>query len=346
MTAQAFLLSAGGLVLLFLGGEILLRGAVGLALRFDVSPLLVGLTIVALATSTPELVVSLTAGLEGVTDIAVGNVVGSNIANILLIIGTTAVIAPIATQPRRLLRDTGALVLATAVFVVFALMGSFGIVEGLVMLVLLTAYLLYCYRQERAARMERKANGSGSNNEGGVAAAEDDEEDPVLSEVEELEAVKHKSVPVLLLLVIGGLAALVLGSEWLVSGAIDIARAFGVSETVIGLTLVAVGTSLPELATAIVAGCRGHCQVALGNAIGSNIFNTLLILGLLAVVVPFSVAPEVIARDIWIMVGATILVIPVIMTGHRISRIEGGAFLAMYAAFVWYQFLANGGGAA
>ena len=301
-----------------------------------------GLTIVALATSTPELVVSLTAGLEGVTDIAVGNIVGSNIANILLIIGTTAVIAPIATQPRRLLRDTGVLVLATALFVLFALMGTIGLLEGMVMLVLLAGYLAYCYRQEVKERVERKVNDGGDN---ASSTAEEDEEDSVLAEVEELEGVKHKSLPVLILLVIGGLAALVLGSEWLVDGAVDIARAFGVSETVIGLTLVAVGTSLPELATAIVAGCRGHCQVALGNAIGSNIFNTLLILGILAVVVPFSVAPEVIARDIWIMVGATVLVIPVILTGHRISRLEGGVFLAMYAAFVWYQFVANGSSA-
>ncbi len=330
MTVTAFLLSAGGLLLLFFGGETLLRGAVGLALRFDVSPLLIGLTIVALATSMPELMVTLTAGFTGVTDVGVGNVVGSNIANILLILGATAVLSPVATQPRRLLRDMSTMVGATLLFVGFALLGSFGLTHGLIMLAVLAVYLGFSYQAERQRRNDKEIAGSPS--------AE------LVAEVEEMQGVKHRSYWLLGALVAGGVAMLILGSEFLIDGAVEIARAFGISETVIGLTLVAVGTSLPELATALVAGARGHAQVALGNVIGSNIFNVLLIVGLLAAMVPFAVARDVI-DDLWIMIAATLLVVPVIVSGHRISRIEGLALLAVYGAFIWYQFL-NGTAAA
>jgi len=316
MTAIAFLQAGGGLALLFFGGEILLRGAVGLSLRFGLSPLLIGLTVVAMATSMPELVVTVTAGVQGLPDIGVGNVVGSNIANILLILGLAALLCPIEREPKRILRDTLAMVAATAVFILLAFSETLSFLHGAVMLALMAGYLVFSYRAERR---------------GGEDAAAG------------LEAIKEtgatpRSALLAILLVLGGIVVLACGSELLVRGASTIARAAGVSETVIGLTLVAFGTSLPELATAIVAALRGHTEVALGNVLGSNIFNILLILGTLFVITPVTVAPEILHFDIWVLAGVTLLALPVMLTGKRISRAEGAFFVALYAIFVWIQF--------
>ena len=316
MTAIAFLQAGGGLVLLFIGGEVLLRGAVGLSLRFGLSPLLIGLTVVAFATSMPELVVTLTAGLQGATDVGVGNVVGSNIANILLILGVAALLCPIVKEPSRILRDTVAMVAATAVFVVLAFMERMGLFQGIVMILLLVAYLWISYRAEI---------------KGGNDA------DTGLEAIEEAGAAP-RSAWIALLLVVGGIVALAAGSELLVRGALQIARAAGVSETVIGLTLVAFGTSLPELATAIVAAARGHTEVALGNVLGSNIFNILLILGSLFVITPVIVSPEILNLDIWFLAAVTLIAVPVMLIGKRIGRIAGAVFVLLYVAFIWVQF--------
>ena len=316
MTALAFLQAGGGLALLFVGGEVLLRGAVGLSLRFGLSPLLIGLTVVAMATSMPELVVTVTAGLRGATDIGVGNVVGSNIANILLILGLAALLCPIEREPRRILRDTFCMVGATAVFILLACVQVLTFVHGAVMIALMIGYLVMSYVIERR----------GGND---VATG--------LEAIEEAGATP-KTAWVAAALVVGGIVALAGGSELLVRGATSIARAAGVSETVIGLTLVAVGTSLPELATAIVAAARGQTEVALGNVLGSNIFNILLILGSLFMITPVTVSPEILNFDIWILAAVTLLAVPVMLTGKRITRIEGGVFVALYIAFVWYQF--------
>jgi len=316
MTALAFLQAGGGLALLFVGGEVLLRGAVGLSLRFGLSPLLIGLTVVAMATSMPELVVTVTAGLQGATDIGVGNVVGSNIANILLILGLAALLCPIEREPRRILRDTMAMVAATAVFVLLACFQTLSFIHGAVMILLMVAYLVMSYVIERRG---------GNDSETGLEAIEEAGATP-------------KSAWIAAALIVGGIIALAGGSELLVRGATTIARAAGVSETVIGLTLVAVGTSLPELATAIVAAMRGHTEVALGNVLGSNIFNILLILGALFVITPVTVAPEVLNFDIWVLVGVTLLAVPVMLTGRHVSRIEGAFFVVLYLVFVWYQF--------
>ncbi|NIA71906.1 calcium/sodium antiporter [Pelagibius litoralis] len=316
MTAIAFLQAGGGLVLLFIGGEVLLRGAVGLSLRFGLSPLLIGLTVVAFATSMPELVVTVTAGLQGATDIGVGNVVGSNVANILLILGLAALLCPIEKEPKRILRDTVAMVAATAVFFALAFMERMGFVQGIIMIALLAGYLLISYRAEIKGGNDA-ATGMEAIEEAGAAP---------------------RSAWVALALVVGGIVGLAAGSELLVRGALIIARAAGVSETVIGLTLVAFGTSLPELATAIVAALRGHTEVALGNVLGSNIFNILLILGVLFVITPVVVAPEILSFDIWILAAATLIAVPVMLTGKRIGRIEGAVFIMLYAAFIWVQF--------
>ena len=319
MTALAFLQSGGGLALLFIGGEVMLRGAVGLSLRFGLSPLLIGLTVVALATSMPELVVTLVAGFQGVPDIGVGNVVGSNIANILMILGLAALLCPIDRDPRRILRDTAAMVAATAVFILLACFERMTYVHGIIMVALLIGYLWMSYRLERRSAGDAEAG---------------------LEAIEEAGAAPSTAL-VAGALVVVGILALAGGAELLVRGATTIARAAGVSETVIGLTLVAFGTSLPELATAIVAAFRGHTEVALGNVLGSNIFNILLILGALFIVTPVTVAPELLAFDIWVLAGVTLLAVPVMLTGKRIGRIKGAVFVLLYACFILIQFDPN-----
>ncbi len=316
MTVMAFLMTGAGLVLLFLGGEVLLRGAISIALRSGLPPLLIGLTIVSLATSMPELMVTVTAGLEGATDVGVGNVVGSNIANILLILGAAAMVKPILINPRQLTRDTVALLFATAVFIVLALMGTIDRIYGAAMLIILFGYYwLSYYLERRTARADSETR----------------------AELEETGGA-HRTIKVAVCFVVIGVAALAAGSELLVQGSVSIARAAGVSEAVIGLTLVAFGTSLPELATSMIAALRGHTDVALGNVLGSNIANILMIIGALASIVPFQVSPEIIDFDMWVMVGVTLLLLPVIFLRKRMGRLEGFAFVALYVLFVLYQF--------
>jgi len=324
MTALAILQTIGGFLLLFLGGELLLRGAIGLARILGLPPLLIGLTVVAAATSMPELVVTLTAGLSEAPDLGVGNIVGSNIANILLILGTAAVVRPIVTHPRVVLRDAGAVLIATALFIGFGLIGPLGRIHGAVMLALLGFYLWFGYWSEMRARDAQAETGAGAGADLG----------------EDLTAFGRAptTTAAALGLVAAGTVGLVVGSDLLVAGAVEIARAAGLSETVIGLTLIAVGTSLPELATAIVAARHGHADVALGNALGSNIFNLLLVLGVFALATPLRLAPEVLRFDIWVMAGVTVAVIPIMLSGWRISRREGVLFLGLYAAYIWVQF--------
>ncbi len=318
MTLVSLAQTLGGFLLLFGGGELLLRGAVGLARVFGLSPLLIGLTVVAAATSMPELVVTVTAGLDGLTDIGVGNVVGSNIANILLILGAAAVIRPIPTHPRMVRRDAGAVLIATALFAGFAVTGPLGWVHGAIMLALLAFYLGFSVWSEAAAATRdrppaRKEEPTGI---GWVPAGPG----------------------VALITVAAGAGGLVLGSDLLVEGAVTIARAAGISESVIGLTLIAIGTSLPELATAVTAARHHHADLALGNALGSNIFNILLVLGVLVMIAPVQLAAEVLRFDLWVMVGVTVLLFPIMLSGWRISRLEGGLFLVLYAAYIGFQF--------
>jgi len=321
----ATLKTLAGLGLLLFGGELLLRGAVALARRFGLSKLLIGLTVVAAATSAPELIVVLWAGLQGVPDLGVGNVVGSNIANVLLILGTAAVIFPILTGPTELLRDGLAVAGASLLLLVFAFLGTWSWPHGLLFLILLAGYMAFSYRSER----KRRPAGAG-----GVDAED------------EAEAAALK-VPLLpprlsawagLSLIVVGMAGMVLGSELLVDGAVVIARAAGVSDSAIGLTLVAVGTSLPELATAVIAALRRHTEVALGNVLGSNLFNIFACLGALSLAVPFQVSAEVRAFDIWVMAGVSLLLLPVMFTGWRIGRGEGALFLLLYAGYIAAHF--------
>ncbi|MGE0255757.1 MAG: calcium/sodium antiporter [Alphaproteobacteria bacterium] len=308
---------AAGLVLLLGGGEFLVRGSVAVATRLGVSPLLIGLTLVGFGTSTPELVASVEAALIGAPGIAVGNVVGSNIANVLLIMGVAAVLLPMATTRAAFTRDGAVLVGATLVMVGIVLGGSLERWGGAVLLVLLAAYSGYAYLTER----------------GGGPAAE-----LHAAEVAEVAVPRTLSLGAAAALALGGIAGVVLGASLLVDSAIVIARDLGLSEAVIGLTLVAVGTSLPELATAVMAALRRHGDVALGNVVGSNIFNILGIAGVTALVKPIPIPAEIVRFDVWVMLAAALLLVVFAVSGWRITRREGAVLLAGYVAYLVVQF--------
>ena len=309
MMTALFLL--GGLVLLGFGGDILVRGAVGAARAVGVSPLLSGLVLVGFGTSTPELVTSLTAATQGSPGIAVGNVVGSNIANILLILGVTGVIAPIMLSPSVIRRDMIALALSAVAGLVAVLAGFIDVMFGAVLVLLLLGYIVQAYLRER----------------GQEAAHERAPKD-------------WRKLGINLLLTAAGIDLTIGGARLLVTGAIDLAQGLGVSDTVIGLTVVAVGTSLPELVACVVAAIRRHSDVALGNVIGSNVYNVLGILGVTAMVYPIRVPPEIARVDIWVMLAATAALMVFMRTGGGLQRMEAAAFLIGYVAYV--GFLATG----
>ncbi len=346
------LMAAVGLLFLLGGGEVLLRGAASLAVCLGLSPLLIGLTVVAAATSMPELVVVVTSGIEGVPDLGVGTVIGSNIANILLILGTAAILWPIATRPEHVLRDGMVLLCATVLFTAFAFTSTIGRLEGSLMLVALVIYLVFSYFSDRRINGKRSSDRAAQNrntaDQSNADQTERGQDDPHL-EGSPQDAVLQDDTCVAekparfgrmmaLVFIVTGVGALVGGSHLLIAGAMDIARSLGVSEAVIGLTLVAVGTSLPELATAIVAGMRRHSEIALGNVLGSNLFNLLLVLGVLGLIAPFRVAREMLSFDIWVMVGAVVVLLPVMMTGWRIGRREGAVFLIAYGVYVAMKY--------
>ncbi|HEY0833825.1 MAG TPA: calcium/sodium antiporter [Azospirillum sp.] len=305
-----------GLLLLLGGGEALVRGSVAVALRLGVSPLMIGLTLVGFGTSTPELVASLRAAQIGAPGIAIGNVVGSNIANILLILGVSSVILPMATTKEAFRRDGTVLVGAAVLLVLVVLLGTIERWAGAAFLVLLGAYTLFTYLTERTTH---------------DAAAR-------VREAETAE-VAPKDMPIWLgaVLAAGGIAAVVFGADLLVGAAIELARAAGLSEAVIGLTLVAVGTSLPEMVTSVMAALRRHSDVAFGNILGSNVFNILGIAGVTAVVTPIPVPMEIVRFDVWAMLAASLLLVLFAATGWRINRWEGAAFLAAYGAYLFVQ---------
>ncbi len=306
MTLAAFQVISG-LILLFAGGEALVRGAVGLARRAGVSPLVIGLTVVGFGTSAPELVVSIGAALDGVPAISIGNVVGSNIANVALIVGVCAVIAPIPCRPGMIRRD-GVAVLASSLMLLFAVGTGDTLtrLQGLGLFTVLVGYLAFAWHGERGGASDAPDPASAGAGMGPAAGAA---------------------------LTLAGIAGVVLGADLLVDGAIFIARDAGVSDLVIGLTVVAIGTSLPELATGIAAARKGEGEVAIGNVLGSNLFNILGILGLTAIVTPVAVDPAVLERDIWMMLATAVVLVPFMATRLTIERWEGAVLLAAYVGY-------------
>lgn len=302
-----------GLVLLVVGGELLVRGGVATAQHLRVSPLLVGLTVVAFGTSSPELVASVTAALKGSPGIAVGNVVGSNICNILLVLGLAAVLAPLATRRHAFVRDGLTLLVSTLLVVGVALIGDIGRFAGAVFVAGLIGFILFCYRNERQHPGESAVSGH---------------EPPA----EDTRLTRH--LPLALLVIVAGLAALAFGASLLVDASVSIARQLGIADAIIGLTVVAVGTSLPELATTVIAARRGQADVALGNVVGSNIFNSLGILGTTAIFQPIAVPAEIAHLDVWVMLAATLALIVFAATRWTVDRWEGFLLVGAYAAYI------------
>lgn len=307
------LLLLAGLVALVAGGEMLVRGSVGTARRLGVSPLLIGLTLVGFGTSMPELVTSLQAALLGSPGIAVGNVVGSNIANVLLIVGLAAVIRPMQVAVAAIRRDTAMMVGAAVLCVLALLWGEVTRWIGGAFVAVLVVYIVGTYLQERRNTLP---------------SAE--------LHAHEAEAVQWPGHTLWLALVVAaiGLGLTLLGARWLVAGAIELARGFGMSETLIGLTIVAVGTSLPELTTSVMAARRGQSDVAIGNILGSNIYNVLGILGITGLVAPIPTPAGILVVDAWTMLATSVLLVVFAATGGRITRLEGSVLLILYAGYV------------
>lgn len=306
-----------GLTGLIIGAELLVRGASRLAVAAGISPLVIGLTVVALGTSTPEAAVTIDAAMTGRTDLAMGNVVGSNILNILLILGIAAIVAPLAVNSQLIRQEVPIMIGVSALLIALAYDGGISRVEAGFLFALLIAYTGFLVWQARS---------------GGATEADS-------PDVAELTEPSRIPAPVLL---IAGFALLILGGHWLVESATEFARAFGVSELVIGLTVVAVGTSMPEAATAVAAVLRGETDMAIGNAVGSNLMNILACLGLAGMVSPTGLptAPALLNFDLWVMLGAAILCLPIIVSGRRISRGEGMLLLGYCAAYLIYTLLA------
>lgn len=328
--ANDLLFLLGGLAMLAIGGELLVRGAVAIAERMGMSPLLIGLTLVGFGTSTPELVTSVQAAMAGSPGIAVGNIVGSNISNILLILGLSALITPIAVGSQALRRD-GALVLATALMLVaVGYVATLDRLVGALFLAFLTAYIVFAYRQETAGAK------SGHSAAFEKAEAYDELHDGPIRHQAEAKSWADRLGPVLpVLMALGGLAVVVFGGKVLVDAAVSIAKGAGISETVIGLTIVAVGTSMPEFITSLVAALRKHADVALGNIMGSNIYNILGIGGVTGLLSPTAIPAEIVRFDNLVMAAAAFAMLVFAQTGLRIGRLEGAALLAGYGLYLF-----------
>lgn len=293
-----------GLVGLFFGGEALVRGSVSIARRMSISPFVIGLTIVGFGTSTPELLVSVEAALRGVPDIAIGNVLGSNIANILLIVGATAIVWPIRVNGGSLKRDVAAMIASGLVLIPLFAMAGVGRLAGVFLVGVLGFYLVLTFLKAE-------------------------------KEAADIDIAPVPATVLILLLWVGlGFAALLMGARFLVDGAVSVARDSGVSEAFIGLTVVAVGTSLPELATSLIAAVRRQSDIAIGNIVGSNIFNVLGILGVTAIIAPIPVADRFLSFDLPIMIAVSFVLAALLLARPQIGRSVGVLFLAAYGAYV------------
>ncbi|WP_417450506.1 calcium/sodium antiporter [Kordiimonas sp.] len=314
---MAYIQVVAGIVLLVVAGDFLVRGSVSLALRAGLSKLVIGLTIVAFGTSAPEMLVGIDAVLKGAPTLALGNVVGSNIANALLVVGVPALLAPVACCAPKVGRNLAMMLIASVLFIALAYDGQFAWQEGLILLTGLTCFLAYSATARKACPAETAAQ---------------------MVEMEELDR-KPDGYGIALLCLAGGIIGLALGADLLVIGSVEIAREFGISEAVIGLTLVALGTSLPELVACVMAAVRGHSEVAIGNVIGSNIFNLLAIMGVAPLFGAIPVPDSFLRVDLWVMLGSSLLLIPFVKIRKQVGRVGGAAMVALYLGYMIY--LAN-----
>lgn len=323
MDTITLILFIAGFVLLVSGAEFLVRGASRLAIAVGISPLVVGLTVVAYGTSAPELAVTVQATYNGQADIAVGNVVGSNISNVLLVLGLSAIVAPLIVD-QKLVRQEIPFMIGLSFLVLY--MGQDGLIsrtDGIILFAGAVAYTIFAIRQ---SRKESKA-------------VQEEYEYEFDGEKVTLKGPGQTALQFGLIVV--GVAMLILGSSWLIKGAVAIANYLGVSELIIGLTVIAVGTSLPEIATSIIASVRGERDIAVGNVVGSNIFNILSVLGLCAIAAPAGIAVSTAALsfDIPFMIAVAVACLPIFFTGYKIERWEGFLFLGYYVAYAVYLYL-------
>ena len=321
MTLMTFVYLIAGLVLLVAGAEVLVRGAAKLAAQFGIPPLVIGLTVVAFGTSAPETAVSVQSAFNGSGDLAIGNVIGSNIANVLLILGVTALIAPLIVSRQLIRLDVPIMIGASLVVYALAWDGQLSRLDGALLfagVITYTVFLIYSSRKDKGGEDDEFAKEFGLD-----------------------EPAKPYAWAVNLALLLAGLALLVGGSNLLVDGAVQLARALGLSELVIGLTVIAIGTSLPELATSIIAAFKGERDIAVGNIVGSNIFNLLCVLGLASLVSPnaIPVAANALAFDFPVMIAVAFACLPIFFSGYRINRWEGLLFVAYYVAYTLYVVL-------
>jgi cation:H+ antiporter len=319
---MVILLFVAGLLLLIVGAEALVRGASRLAAALGISPLVIGLTVVAFGTSSPELAVSINSVSSGQGGLALGNIIGSNIFNVLFILGCSALVAPLTVAQQLIRLDVPLMIGLSVLVLLFGLDGSIGRADGLLLVAGLVVYLWFMVSQSRKETPEVKAEYGKRFGPGAFTSG-----DYLLNAA----------------LVVAGLGLLLVGSGWLVEGATSIARTLGVSELVIGLTIVAAGTSLPEAVTSVIASIRGERDIAVGNVVGSNIFNIMGVLGISGIVAPggVGISPAILAFDLPIMIVASFSCLPIFFTGGVISRLEGALLLGSYAAYTLYLILAS-----
>jgi cation:H+ antiporter len=299
-----------GLIVLVIGGEILVRGAVAIAYRYKLSPLVVGMTIVSFGTSAPELLVSVQAALVGSPDIAIANIIGSNISNLALVLGITTIIFPMPVKANTIKIDWPMMMGATILFyLAIAFDSKFSWYEGLSFVVILIAFLVWLIRKSRKDSMQEEIVDKKESSEGVL-----------------------KSV----LLVVGGCVGLALGAKWLLDGAVTIAGSYGVSEHIIGVTIVAFGTSIPELTTSCIAAFRKQTDISLGNLIGSNLFNILAVLGITGIIKEIPISAGVLSYDMFWLLGISFIIFPVVVFNRKISRFGGFFLFCTYATYVYF----------
>lgn len=310
-----------GIALLIVGAEILVRGAARIAAVSGISPLVIGLTVVAFGTSSPEMAVSVGGGLSGEADVALGNVVGSNIFNILFVLGLCAIITPLVVSRQLVRLDVPLVIAASVLTILLALDGEIGRIDGIILFTGIVAYVAYLIWKTRRDSSSQREPGP---------------EKVSLREIYSIRLALYD-----FLFIVGGLALLVVGAQWLVDGAVEIAETLGVSELIIGLTIISAGTSLPEVATSVIASLRGERDIAVGNAIGSSLFNLLAVLGLTGIVAPdgIAVADSVLRFDLPVMTAVAVASLPVFFTGYTIARWEGWVFFGYYIAYVAYLIM-------
>ena len=312
-----YVLLLGGVVLLALGGETLVRNATGLALKSNISPLIVGLTVVAIGTSSPELFASLQAAWNDASGIVVGNVVGSNIANLGLALGLTALVRPMTIDKEHVTFDWSILMVVTVLFGVLALDGVYSRVDGVAFLGVMAVIMFGQVLRSRKMKLAQVAFKNSSEDLIGF------------------NQYAGRNYSVLFLWITAGCVLLYYGASLFIDGASDLARSFSISEHVIGLTVVAFGTSIPEIVASVTAALKGQSELSIGNIIGSNIMNILFVLGITTTVSEIDIDPSMITGDFWWMLGTTALLYPILTIGKKVSRVHGAIYLTCYIVYVW-----------